>query len=83
MIEEVTLSDVREAWNEFNTLPKPWAGEGGRGGAPVHFYNARDAAWTNYTKVMDHYLYQIKAISLTDLNMKWYPRAAGYNQQFQ
>lgn len=31
MIEEVTLSDVREAWNEFNTLPKPWAGEGGRG----------------------------------------------------
>ncbi len=78
MIEEVTLKEVRDAWNEFNDLPKPWCGRDGIGGAPLYFYNARNAAWANYTKIRDHYMYHKKAITLTELNMKWYPRINGY-----
>lgn len=55
---EVTFEDVKRAWDEWNSLTKPWCGEGGRGGAPDFMYKDREVAWRRYTKVRDLFLYK-------------------------
>lgn len=81
MIEVPTVKDVRLAWKAFNDLPMYLKKDMYRESASaVSTFKNREMAWLNYSKVRDHYLYSVGAISLTELNRKWYPRAAGYNQ---
>ncbi len=79
MIDIPSLKDVREAWEAYARLPVPYINRDNVTGSPKHVYEAREAAWKEYTKVRDHYLYSVKAISLKELNQKWYPRESGYN----
>lgn len=71
-IRESTLKDMREAWEAFNAL-SPWS-IGVKANAIMHteYYKAREETWQEYCRHRDHYMYQKGAITLTELNFKWY-----------
>ena len=75
MIPKFDEAEVAAAWNTYNNLKTPEAGDRG------YVFKDRETAWKRYTFVRDHRLYELGLITLTDLNMKWYPRVTTESAQ--
>jgi len=62
-----TLKEVRLAWLAFQQLGQP------QSGSPGSHYRARDQAWREYCRIRDHFMYDMKALNLGELNRLYYP----------